>query len=356
MKSFVCLCGNRVFFENTQCVSCGRELGWCPVCRSIAALVVGEDGGLRCGREACGARLVKCHNYAVERVCNRCCAAPADPSAPLPLCDCCRFNATIPDLSVADNRERWARLEAAKRRLLYTLDLLRLPYGGAEDGVFPPLSFAFKADVSHDGQERWAMGDEERVYTGHVEGRITINILEADAVEREKARVRFEEAHRTVIGHFRHEIGHYFWAMLVRGRCEPDFSRVFGDHQALAYPEAQQRYYQTGPPADWPLRYVSAYAAMHPWEDFAETFANYLDMVSVLDTALQTGVGDLDPTRAELPAMVERYVGLGVLLNEMNRAMGLPDLVPEVFNPAVEAKLAFVHDLVCASRAGAEPL
>lgn len=350
MQSFVCLCGNRVFFENTQCVSCARELGWCPVCRRIAALVAGEGGALRCGGEACGARLVKCHNYAVERVCNRCCPAPEDPSTPLPLCDCCRFNATIPDLSVAGNREKWARLESAKRRLLYTLDLLRLPYGSAQDGVVPPLSFAFEADVSHEGQERWAMGDEERVYTGHVEGRITINLLEADAVEREKARVRFAEAHRTVIGHFRHEIGHYYWAMLVRGRCEPAFVDVFGDHHGLAYPEAQRRYYETGPPAGWPSRYVSAYAAMHPWEDFAETFANYLDMVSVLDTSLHTGVGDLDPARAELPAMIERYVGLGVVLNEMNRAMGLPDLVPEVFNAAVESKLAFVHDLLHGAR------
>lgn len=247
----------------------------------------------------------------------------------------------------------WGRLEAAKRRLLYSLDLLNLPYGREKDGFTPSLSFDFKADVVHKSKWWWSMGREERVYTGHADGKITINLREADTVEREKARVLFQEAHRTVIGHFRHEIGHYYWQMLVPGKCEADFKATFGDHENPNYADSQKRYYEDGPAPDWQSSYVSSYATMHPWEDFAETFATYLDMVSVLDTALHMGVGDsCNPTVAGLPIMVERYARLGVVLNEMNRAMGLTDLVPEIFTPAVVAKLNYVHELV---RAAAKP-
>lgn len=155
----------------------------------------------RCGYSNCGAQLVKCHNYAVEAVCNRCCPAPSQSDQQPLLCDCCRFNDTIPDLTVSGNREMWRRLEAAKRRLLYTLDMLSLPYGNEKDGVKPPLKFDFKADTTQKPKWRWSLGKEERVYTGHANGRITINVREADTVEREMARVLFQEAHRTVIGH-----------------------------------------------------------------------------------------------------------------------------------------------------------
>ena len=191
------------------------------------------------------------------------------------------------------------------------------------------------------------MGKEERVYTGHADGKITINVREADTVELEKSRVHFEEAHRTVVGHFRHEIAHYFWQMLVQGQCEPECKAVFGDHENPSYAEAQQKYYSNGPAGNWRSGFVSAYATMHPWEDFAETFATYLDMVSVLDTALNMGISDsCDPTKTDLPQMVDRYIRLGVVLNEMNRAMGLIDLVPEIFAPPIVEKMQFVHNLL----------
>ncbi len=352
MKSFTCSCGNTVFFENNLCLSCKNEVGWCPACCGISALLPVAGGQYRCGNTACGTLLVKCHNYVVENVCNRCSVAPSLPLAgesavPAALCDYCRFNDTIPDLTVVGNREMWGRLEAAKRRLLYTLDLIRLPYGSKADGFQPPLSFDFKADTQTKSKWWWALGKEERVYTGHADGKITINLREADTVEREKTRVLYQEAHRTVIGHFRHEIGHYYWQMLVQGRCVAEYRTAFGDHEHPTYAEAQQRYYQDGPIAAWQSNYVSAYATMHPWEDFAETFATYLDMVSVLDTAWHMDVAlGVDPTSADLPAMVDRYIRLGVVLNEMNRAMGLLDFVPEVLTPAVVAKLGFVHELV----------
>lgn len=241
----------------------------------------------------------------------------------------------------------WRRLEVAKRRLLYTLDLLRLPYGRAQDGIDPPLAFDFKADTTTKPRWWWSLGKEERVYTGHAQGRITINVREADTVEREKARVLFQEAHRTVIGHFRHEIAHYYWQMLIEDVCETEFKAVFGDHESPSYSDAQKRYYKDGPSADWQASFVSAYATMHPWEDFAESFATYLDMVSVLDTAMHMKVAEsCDPISATLPDMVKRYASLGVVLNEMNRAMGLIDLVPEVFGGAITSKLQYVHDLV----------
>ena len=263
------------------------------------------------------------------------------------LCDYCRYNDTIPDLSVEGNRERWYRLETGKRRLLYTLDLLSLPYGKAEDGIHPALSFEFKADASLTGNQWQSMGEHEQVFTGHHDGKITINLREAEDVEREKLRVSFGEAHRTIIGHFRHEIGHYYWDMLIRDRQEEAFNQVFGDYHQPTYEQARERHYREGPPSDWQASFISAYATMHPWEDFAETFAKYLAIVSVLDTAKHSGLGDgVDPTKAGMMEMQKSYQRLGLILNEMNRAMGLMDLMPEILVSPVGEKLQFIHQIV----------
>jgi hypothetical protein len=350
MRTFACVCGNTLFFENAGCIACGREVGWCPACGNLNALLPQDDGAYRCGNPLCAAPLLKCVNYAQQNVCNRCVAVQPGGAAAA-LCDCCRFNETIPDLSVRGNREKWARLEAAKRRLFYTLDLLRLPRGRAEDGFDPPLAFDFKADVIPAAGVWRTMGTAERAYTGHAGGKITINIREADDVERERLRVDLGEAHRTVIGHFRHEIGHYYWDVLVRGRHEDDFRRAFGDPGNPPYQEAIERYYRDGPPPDWQARHVSAYAAMHPWEDWAETFAFYLDMVSVLDTASNMAVAAPVPLE-DLQSMIDRYRRLGVVVNEMNRDMGLKDLVPEVLTPGAIEKLAFVDRLVRGAGSG----
>jgi hypothetical protein len=315
------------------------------------ALVPQDAGTYCCGQPDCGIALQKCHNYAVEQVCNRCLAVlPAGPP-PEPLCDCCRYNDTIPDLSVPGNREKWYRIEVAKRRLFYTLNLLCLPYGRADDGFSPPLAFDFKADVLPAGRLWRSMGQTERVYTGHANGKITLNIREADDVEREKLRVDLGEAHRTLIGHFRHEIGHYYWELLVAGQDEADFQQVFGDPQDPSYAERLERYYADGPPPDWQQQYVSAYSTMHPWEDFAEIFSTYLGMVCVLDTASNMGfAGELGLPATDFDRMVLDYQRLGVALNEMNRAMGLLDLVPPVLVQPVVEKLRYVHALIDEAR------
>ncbi|MEX2216156.1 MAG: putative zinc-binding metallopeptidase [Phycisphaeraceae bacterium] len=346
MRTFDCTCGNQLFFENTHCTSCHSDLGFCPACHRLAPLKPGESGQYLCGHADCGAVLIKCHNYAVENVCNRCITVPGEGLFGESLCDCCRFNQTIPDLSVPNNRHSWSRLEAAKRRLFYGLDLLHLPRGKAGEGIDPPLAFDFKADVVA-ANVPWQTMGEDRVFTGHDEGTITINLLEVDDVERERLRVAHGERHRTLIGHFRHEIGHYYWAVLVRNhpQREPECITRFGDHNAIDYRQAKDRYYQQGPPADWPARFATAYASMHPWEDFAETFAFYLEIASVLDTAKNMNLGGPGVT-GDLEQMIREYQRLGTALNEMNRAMELKDLVARRFNEPVIEKLRFVHGLV----------
>ena len=297
MQTYRCKCGNRLYFDNSVCLVCQREVGWCEGCGRISALESASmnsgvaSGEYHCSYEDCGKLVRKCHNYVAESVCNRCYVVDqtdvADQSgadgAPIAnrLCSACQLTETIPDLSIAGNREKWARLEAAKRRLLYTLDRLGLPYAEAT----PNLSFDFKADIQHPNNEWRKGGAGEIVYTGHAEGKITINLREADDAAREALRVEFHEAHRTLIGHFHHEIGHYYWQMLVQDQREPEYIRVFGDHNSPPYAEAMAAYYQNGPREGWPGSFISAYASAHPWEDFAETFALYLDMISVLDTA-----------------------------------------------------------------------
>lgn len=341
MKFYACACNARLFFENSICTTCSREVGWCPCCRAIRAVEPIGDGQYRCATENCGALLKKCANYAEYAVCNRFIEAEALAG----LCNCCRLNDTIPDLSVEGNREKWAGIEVAKRRLLYILDELNIPYGTTEDGFEPPLSFDFKADVIPTGAVYRTMGKGERVFTGHANGKITINIKEADDAEREKLRVDLGEAQRTLIGHFRHEIGHYFWELLVPDRHLDAFITLFGNHESPTYQDALKRHYDNGAPDDWHLSYISAYATMHPWEDWAECFAFYLDMASVLETASNVGLmGSVD--WRDFQTMLDRFRGLGVVVNEINRTMGLTDLVPEVITPPVEAKLRMIHRVV----------
>ena len=302
-----------------------------------------------CGNPECGAPLAKCLNYSQHNVCNRCVALPAAAGS---LCDCCRFNVTVPDLSVPGNWQKWQRLESAKRRLFYDLNQLGLPYGTQADGIEPALSFAFMADrIVKDSHWR-PVGKTEQVFTGHDNGRITINIREADDAERERLRVDMGEAQRTLIGHFRHEIGHFYWDHLVKGRREEECLAVFGDHNHPTYAEALERHYKQGPPTDWAKHYISAYATMHPWEDFAETWATYIDMAAALDTAEHMGFGGVsDLFHADFMPMLVRYQQLGIALNELNRTMGLTDLVPEVFVTPVVEKLRSIHRLIQTGRA-----
>ena len=216
--------------------------------------------------------------------------------------------------------------------------------------------------------------DGPRVVTGHTDGVVTIDIEEADSARREAARDALREPYRTVLGHLRHEAGHYYWQRLVdRGPWLASFREVFGDERA-DYSAALRRHYAEGPLPGWARVYVSAYASAHPWEDWAETWAHYLHMLDMLDTALSFS---LDPEAVELPSdrfteaalysgantadlepaagrdfldLVNTWVELGAVLNELARSMGQPDLYPFVLPAAAVAKLHFVHLVVGAAR------
>ena len=199
------------------------------------------------------------------------------------------------------------------------------------------------------------------VLTGHADGVITLNIAEADDVERERRRHDLHEPYRTLLGHFRHEVGHYYWDRLIKDTPRIDlFRERFGDERE-DYAQALQRHYQQGAPVDWQERFVSAYASSHPWEDWAETWAHYLHMTDTLETAAACGLS-LRPGRTDEPTLktpppapgsrrfasfdrvIESWFPLTYVLNNLNRGMGLPDGYPFVLSrPAVD-KLRFVHE------------
>jgi hypothetical protein len=350
MKVFHCdHCGHLVFFENTQCVNCGRLLAFLPDQQLVGSLDPAATSADRwrspLARAAGEYRL--CENYRVAQVCNWA-VVEGDEST---LCRSCRLTRVVPDLSVDGHKEAWYRLEVAKRRLVYSLLSLRLP--------FESLEFEFLADAAPGAPP---------VLTGHSGGVITINVAEADDAERERRRHALREPYRTLLGHMRHESGHYFWTHLV----EPDadrlrrFRELFGDDRE-DYAAALQRHYDTGPNADWQSQFVTAYASSHAWEDWAETWAHYLHMADTVETAAACGVS-LRPRRPDEPvlprvstdvasadASFERLLAswhpLTYMLNNLNRGLGLPDPYPFVLSPPAVEKLDFVHDTIAAARA-----
>jgi hypothetical protein len=254
---------------------------------------------------------------------------PADSSHDL--CYACGLNEVIPNLETPGNLKLWSRLEAAKRRMLYSLIQLRLPVSSTDGG--PGLRFQFLED-----QRRNPNVPEPFVATGHVRGTITINLAEADDVTRHEIRESMQERYRTLLGHFRHEAGHYYFDVLVpEGDARNEFRKSFGDER-LDYGAALDKYYRDGPPAGWPARYVSAYATAHPHEDWAESFAHYLHIRDALETADQSGLQPLEAGRDWLV----RWMTLAVTLNELNRSLGTDDPYPFVLADSVAARLRFI--------------
>jgi hypothetical protein len=362
MKTFTCTCGELTFFENVACLACGRELGFLPDVISLSSLEPAENGLF----QATGARHAKslyrkCQNYAKETVCNW--MIPAEQtSAPEndPFCASCRLNQTIPDLTQNQNHVLWHRMEIAKRRLIYTLLNFKLPIADKKDDPKQGLAFAFLED------ERKPDGSVSKILTGHDNGLITLNIAEADDSVREKIRAAMGEPLRTLLGHFRHEIGHYYWDRLVRGTkfVEP-FRKLFGNEQAN-YDEALKHHYSPGAPADWRDNYISAYATSHPWEDWAETWAHFMHIQDALEVANDFGlVGKsirLDPKdggrktwlsseQGSFEGIIGAWTELSIALNSINRSMGLADTYPFVLSRAIVQKLQFVFDVISAGSA-----
>jgi hypothetical protein len=357
MKVFHCdHCQALVFFENVRCVNCGHALAYLPDLEVIASLnQAGENLWTSPLPRTAGRKYRLCENYVTHDVCNW--AVPADD--PNPLCRSCRLTRVIPDLGKADNKAAWYKLETAKRRLVYSLLRLGCPLKSKAEDPGHGLAFDFLADPETPGAPQ--------VTTGHAAGLITLNVAEAYDAEREKRRIALHEPYRTVLGHFRHEVGHYYWERLVQGgpRLER-FRALFGDERE-DYGQALKAHYENGAPADWQQRFVSAYAASHPWEDWAESWAHYLHSTDTLEIAAACGLS-LRPRRPDEPSLASPtvpsgsgaepfdevtadWLSLTYLLNNFSRSLGQPDAYPFVLSaPAIE-KLRFVHETIAGATA-----
>jgi hypothetical protein len=397
MKTFHCdNCAKQVFFENTRCENCGWLLGYQPELQIISSFTpadapvadegndnvnaknsegIADDGNAGANSEGNSGNSVQlngdtssvespvsrwrsinpvnqnrvfrqCSNYAQDDVCNW----MIDDRDDNALCASCRLTTVIPSLEDQQNRILWKRLEVAKRRLLHTLWTLHLQPMPKPEDTLTGLAFEFLQDVPHG----------ERVLTGHAEGVITINIAEADPAYREKMREQMAEPYRTLLGHFRHESGHYYFDRLIANTDRiVAFRALFGD-ETVDYGASLQRHYDNGPPLNWNQQFVSLYASSHPWEDWAETWAHYLHMFDTLETAYSCGVQlrpkkhneqnliiDASPVDASsFDELIAEWFALTYVLNSLNRSIGMPDSYPFTLSTPVLEKLKFVHEVV----------
>ena len=349
VKLFECQnCGQLIYFENTQCERCGFALGYLPGAALMSALQPNIDGTYTPLADP-SSKVVYCANRE-HGVCNWLIEAGSDP-----LCCACQLNRTILDLTQPQNLRHWQRIEIAKHRLLYSLMRLRLPVESKAQAPQTGLAFDFLAPPpGEDGQGK--------ILTGHDNGEITLNAVEADEAIRAEIRQKMHEPYRTLLGHFRHEIAHYYWERLVAGSKNYALFRAsFGD-ETRDYGAALQAYYANGAPGDWRMHHISAYASSHPHEDWAETFAHYLHMIDTLETAYAFGLrirpragrdGNLaasitfDPyNQVDFDTIIEAWLPTTFAVNSINRSMGIDDLYPFVISPEVAGKLKVVHHVV----------
>jgi hypothetical protein len=351
-RSYRCRCGSLIFFRNSFCLNCHTALGYDPFVGKVLPLDAGRQpntwvpGG--------GAEIYwRCANVNTAAACNWLIPLTGVQN-PQSYCVSCRLNRIIPDLSVQENQVLWANIERAKRRVISALIALGLPV---------------KSKISEDPQHGLAfdilrsLPNGPKVLTGHDEGLITLNIEEADDVTREKIRKEMREPYRTLVGHLRHEVGHYYWDQLVANTSNIyGYRELFGDERAN-YEEALKKHYEQGPRRDWPAIFVSAYASVHPWEDWAETWAHYMHMLDTLSTASSFG---LSAESVEMPfipftpdalwepgadkpyflSLLNSWLKLTAVLNELCRSMGQPDFYPFTLPAATIKKLHFVHSLI----------
>jgi hypothetical protein len=349
MNAYQCTCGQPLFFHNSRCLACGAEVAFDPYAGRLGALVPASDGtwSMAGDAQATTPRFRLCTHRTQAAACNWLVSAREPHAA----CLSCRLTRTIPDLSRPKNARRLAGIEDAKRRVLFGFMSCGLPVVPKADDDAAGLAFDLLEPLP----------DAPPVTTGHAGGVVTINVAEADDDYREMHRESLREPYRTVIGHLRHELGHYYWDRLVRdGAWLEPFRRLFGDERA-SYADALARHYRDGPPADWPQRFISSYAAAHPWEDWAETWAHYHHMRATLQTVASFGLATADtpfritpfapdvlydrsaPSADALLEWVNAWVVLTAVLNETSRSMGQPDVYPFVLNRSVVTKMHFVQ-------------
>jgi hypothetical protein len=348
MQLFLCQkCSQLLYFENTLCEICGSTLGYEPVGAHLQALEAqGEVWRPIADRD----QAYRFCNNARHGACNW--LIPAESSDRF--CLACRHNRTIPALTEGENLLHWRKLEYSKHRLFYQLIKLKLPLPTDSEMRGHGLVFDFLAEAQQPGALK--------VMTGHDDGLITLNLQEADDATREQLRTEMHEPYRTLLGHFRHEIGHFYWDLLVRdGNRLAQCRAVFGDDREDYY-HALQRHYLSGSAADWQEHFISQYATTHPWEDFAEIWAHYLHIIDTLETAAAFRLGvhpkkvadpdlhadiTLNPYgEGPIEGLIKDWLPLTFAVNSLNRSMGVPDLYPFILSPTVIAKIGFIHELV----------
>lgn len=336
MRAFACpSCRSLVFFENTRCVTCQSSLAYD---RAAGEIVVVTDENARCRNQM----VAGCNWLAGEELNG--------------YCGSCWLTRTRPSGDDAGSQDSYLRTEAAKRRLVYQLDHLGLPVTPRADD--PEHGLAFDLLSSRD----------QKVITGHNSGVITLDLAEGEDPHREALRVQLAEPYRTLLGHLRHEIGHWYWDVLVDGTGFLDgFRDLFGDDR-VNYGQALKEHYSTPVDDAWVRTHVSNYAASHPWEDWAETFAHYLHIRDTMDTANAWGVRvdgpDLDLNLAwnarldvepddqmeSFDELAQTWIAFAMATNALNRSMGKDDLYPFRLPPAVLEKMRFVHVVVTSHR------
>jgi hypothetical protein len=359
-RTYTCRCGSMIFFRNSFCLSCRTALGYDPFVGKVLPLEKAEQPDAWVLAEKFVARKAalywRCANVNTAAACNWLIPI-AGISNPSSFCVSCSLNRTIPDLSIPENRPLWANIEKAKRRVISALIALRLPVISkvTED---PAHGLAFDILRSPAGGPR--------ILTGHDNGLITLNLEEADDVTRETIRRRLHEPYRTLVGHLRHEVGHYYWDRLIANTDNLNGYRdLFGD-ETINYEEALKRHYADGPRRDWSSTYVSSYASVHPWEDWAETWAHYMHMLDTLTTASSFGLGaqSLDMPfvpftedalwepgldKSSFLALLNPWLKLTAVLNELSHSMGQPDFYPFTLPAATVRKLHFIHSIIRAA-------
>ncbi|KQU36028.1 MULTISPECIES: zinc-binding metallopeptidase family protein [unclassified Rhodococcus (in: high G+C Gram-positive bacteria)] len=331
MRVFFCRkCGQQLSFENSICLSCDSRLGFHLPSRSMQVLdddlSVVVDGTT--WRRCANIKLAQC-NWLVD-------ATDGDT-----LCLSCALTRTRPADSDQEAIAEFASAETAKRRVVLELDELHLPIIGRDENPEGGLAFDLLSSANRN------------VITGHANGLITLDLAESDDVHREQLRVSMDEPYRTLVGHFRHEIGHFYQMVLIgsgehRARFEELFGNPDDDYQA-----ALDRHYSEGAPDGWKKNYVSSYATMHPAEDWAETFAHYLHIRDTLDTAAAYAFAPAGSTfEAPLAGdvgfsrIIDWWLPLTWALNQLNRSMGHQDLYPFVLPAKVLEKMRFVHSVI----------
>jgi hypothetical protein len=342
MQRFSCACGNVLFFGSFQCLQCKGEVGYDPAAETIQILQPGGD-------------FKRCANGTQHGVCNWLLPRASEHTQ----CLACRMNRTIPDLTDSQNLLLWGRMEGAKRRLLHTLLRLGIPLSTKAEDPENGLAFDILSSAAN-----------PTVTMGHLNGVITVNLEEADDTYRQINRQQLGESSRTLLGHFRHESAHYLWQRFLSSLAWEDSRRIafrerFGD-EWTDYAAALAAHYQSGPPPGWEQHHITAYAASHPWEDWAETWAHYLHIVDGLETSESLGIqvrhlalplvelpveaGFLPTILASTPeqegaflAWLQRWMCLSTVLNEISHSLGEPPLYPFTIPVHVAQKLRMAH-------------